>query len=244
MPFNEFIDKCVNDSEHYYYLRSLGRDRRAKDIANIKRHLPPIGQDVLIPHFLSLCEDQSLCPDCDRNQLFSSVLRISSQQLVVWTHYDILDNILVQIKGRKRVILFSPEDCLYLYLESDKSKIIDFDEPSDQLLDKYPLLAKAVRYECVLEESQSLFIPSLWFHNTKALEFSVGMNFFWKDRQISDQNLYNKTDIYGNKDLNPAIDAFSSLDKTVKHIEKLPKKFRDFYFRIIIDRLQNKLNNR
>lgn len=241
MPFNEFIDRCLNDDNHYYYLRSLG-ERRAKDVANISAHFPSIGSEVEVPPLLCLCPDQNNCPDCGQNELFSSVLRISSQQLVLWTHYDIMDNILVQIRGRKRVVLFSPEDCLYLYLEADKSKIIDLDEPPDQLFYKYPLLAEAVRYECVLEESDSLFIPSLWFHNTKALEFSIGINFFWKDRQISEQNFYNKTDIYGNKDLNPAIDAFNSLDKALKHLEKLPKKFKDFYLRIFINRLQNKLN--
>ena len=239
MAFNEFIDKCLNDNQNYYYLRSVGRDRRAREVANIKTHFPSIADDFEIPSFLSICDND--CEDCEQNKLFSSVFRISSKDLVLWTHYDILDNVLVQIKGRKRVILFPPDNSSFLYLESDKSKIIDLDEPMDQLLKKFPLFENAVLYECVLEEGQSLFIPSLWFHNTKALEFSIGMNFFWKDKHISDENLYNKSDVYGNKDLNPAIDAFTNIDKALKHLDKLPKKFRDFYLRIIINKLQNKL---
>ncbi|XP_054153505.1 tRNA wybutosine-synthesizing protein 5-like [Oppia nitens] len=248
LPFNEMIDKCLNDDQHYYYLRSIGSDRRARDVADIRAQFTEISDDVTIPSFMSICQKTDECrstQDCHQTghrQLFSSVFRISSKDLVLWTHYDILDNILVQIKGRKRVVLFPPDNCQYLYLESDKSRVIDIDEPEDLLREKFPLFLNVDRYECVLEEGESLFIPSLWFHNTTALEFSIGMNFFWKDKQLIDDNMYNKSDVYGNKDLNPAVDAFANVDKLVKHLDKMPKKFTDFYLRVIINKLQNKLN--
>ncbi|CAG2163827.1 unnamed protein product [Oppiella nova] len=241
MALNEMIDKCLNDRQNYYYLRSVGSDRRARDVADIRTQFPSISEDITIPSFLAINETKDETQDSDGKQLFSSVFRISSQDLVLWTHYDIVDNILVQIRGTKRVVLFPPNDSLFLYLESDKSRVIDIDEPDDQMKEKFPLFLNARRYECLLEAGESLFIPSLWFHNTKALEFSIGMNFFWKDKQLSQQNLYNKSDVYGNKDLNPAIDAFTNLDKAMKHIDKMPQKFRQFYLRILINKLQKKL---
>jgi tRNA wybutosine-synthesizing protein 5 len=241
MAFNEFIDKCVDKSDEYLYLRSLGSDRRARLIANIKTDFPSIGEDIKIPKFLSINENIIDCNENNENQLFSSVFRISSKDLVLWTHYDIMDNILLQVKGSKRVALFPPESVPFLYLIGDKSQVVDIDAPNEQLANNYPLFLKATRYECILEEGDALFIPSLWFHNVKALDFSIGINFFWKDKQISDNNFYNKSDVYGNKDLVPASDAFVNLDKAIKHTEKLPKKFRDFYLRIMINKLQNKL---
>ncbi|CAG2114104.1 unnamed protein product, partial [Medioppia subpectinata] len=241
MSLSEMIDKCLNDCQNYYYLRSVGNDRRARDVADIRTQFSSISDDLTIPSFLSMNENRDQMQDSAQRRLFSSVFRISSKGLVLWTHYDIMDNILVQVKGSKRVVLFPPNDCLNLYLESDKSRVIDIDEPIDQMRDKFPLFLNARRYECILEESESLFIPSLWFHNTTALHFSIGMNFFWKDKQLAEENLYNKSDVYGNKDLNPAIDAFTNLDKALKHIDKMPKKFRDFYLRILINKLQNKL---
>ena len=46
---------------------------------------------------------------------------------------------LVQINGRKRVVLFSPRDAAYLYLLGDKSQVLDIDTPD---LMAYPHFAK------------------------------------------------------------------------------------------------------
>ena len=58
-----------------------------------------------------------------------------------------MDNFLVQITGRKRVVLFSPRDALNMYLHGDKSAVIDIDHPDTT---KYPLFQNAMRYECTM----------------------------------------------------------------------------------------------
>lgn len=45
-----------------------------------------------------------------------------------------------------------------------------------------------------------LFIPSLWFHNTLTLNASISVNQFFKSLTL-DHGLYQKKDLYGNKDL-------------------------------------------
>ena len=97
---------------------------------------------------------------------------------------------MLQIKGTKRVTLFPPSDAQYLYLCGDKSEIVDIDQVDIEK--RYPLFAKATRYDCILKEGEAIFIPALWFHNTKALQFSIGVNFFWKDKLL--EEFYHKSD--------------------------------------------------
>lgn len=67
-----------------------------------------------------------------------------------------MDNILIQICGRKRVILFPPSDVDCMYMLGDKSLVTNVDEPD---LEKFPLFAKAKRYECELLPGDAIFIP-------------------------------------------------------------------------------------
>lgn len=133
-----------------------------------------------------------------KGAFFSSVFRISSPKLQLWTHYDTCDNILIQVSGRKRIIFYPPTEALNLYLDGDKSKVIDIDSPDLKL---YPDFANAERFEAFLEPGDIVFIPALWFHNVTALDFSISVNVFWKNLGA---HLYDKKDTYGNKDLIPA----------------------------------------
>ncbi len=67
-----------------------------------------------------------------------------------------MDNILIQIVGLKKVILFPPEDVDFLYMCGDKSQILNVDNPD---YDKYPLYLKARKYECEIIPGDVLFIP-------------------------------------------------------------------------------------
>ncbi|XP_032880881.1 tRNA wybutosine-synthesizing protein 5 [Amblyraja radiata] len=204
-----------------YYLRSLGVDPR-KDAADITKQFPTLADDINIPAFF------------DKEQIFSSVFRISSAGLQLWTHYDVMDNLLIQVTGSKQVVLFSPRDAPYLYLTGDKSEVLDLDTPD---LEKYPQFAKAQRYECQLEAGDVLFIPALWFHNTVAKVFGVGVNVFWKHLPA---DCYNKTDTYGNKDPIAASRAMQILDRALKTLDELPDEYRDFYARRMVLRIQSK----
>ncbi|XP_028291729.1 tRNA wybutosine-synthesizing protein 5 isoform X4 [Gouania willdenowi] len=151
LPFNEFV-KRASENKHTdfflsenesYYLRSLGEDVR-KEPADLSRQFPELSEDFHIPSFF------------EPEQFFSSVFRISSCALQLWTHYDVMDNLLAQVTGVKRVVLFSPQNALHLYLSGDKSEVLDIDAPDLKL---YPEFVKAKRYECVLEPGDLLFIP-------------------------------------------------------------------------------------
>ena len=155
-------------------------------MSDLEKHFPELYSDLRIP------------PLFPPESFFSSVFRITSPSLQLWTHYDTCDNILIQIRGRKRIVFYPPSEALNLYLDGDKSRVLDIDNPD---LDQFPRFALAERYEVFLEEGDIIFIPALWFHNVTALDFSISVNVFWKGL---DPALYDKKDTYGNRDLIPA----------------------------------------
>ena len=194
LPFDSLVQRAAqSEHEEYlvsksevYYLRSLGNDLRGREVSDIEELFPELSEDLNIPDLL------------EKDTIFSSVLRVASKGVQLWTHYDVMDNILIQITGRKRAVLYSPDDLRFLYMEGDKSQVIDIDHPD---LEKYPEFQKAKPYECVMERGDILFIPALWFHNMTALDFSVAVNVFWRNLP---RELYDKKDPYGNKDPLPA----------------------------------------
>lgn len=135
LPFDELVQRAAEEKhkeffiseDEKYYLRSLGEDPR-KDVADIRKQFPLLEADIKFPNFFK------------KEQFFSSVFRISSSGLQLWTHYDVMDNFLIQVTGKKRVVLFSPRDAQYLYLSGTKSEVLNIDNPD---LAKYPLFSKA-----------------------------------------------------------------------------------------------------
>ena len=79
---------------------------------------------------------------------------------------------LAQIQGRKRAILFSPEDLDFLY-----GGQVDPEHPD---FERFPLFERATAYECVIEPGDTLLIPANWLHHVRGLEKSitVSCNFF------------------------------------------------------------------
>jgi Cupin-like domain len=79
---------------------------------------------------------------------------------------------LAQIQGRKRAILFSPEDSKLLY-----GGQVDPEQPD---LDRFPLFDHATAYECVIEPGDTLLMPANWWHHVRGLEktITVSRNFF------------------------------------------------------------------
>ncbi|GFO09631.1 tRNA wybutosine-synthesizing protein 5 [Plakobranchus ocellatus] len=229
LPFNEFVERASReentqyfiDSTEKYYLRALGDDPR-NDVANIANHFADLSADVRIPEYY---ED---------SQFFSSVFRIASKGTQLWTHYDVMDNLLIQVIGRKKVVLFAPKDVDYLYMSGDKSRILDVDSPD---LLKFPKFAQARRVEGYLEPGDVLFIPALWFHNMTYVDFGVAVNVFWRHL---DAKFYDTKDPYGNKDLLPAQRATQIVDRALKALEELPEEYQDFYARRLCDRIRSK----
>ena len=219
-----------NNNGELYYLRALGPDGGGGARAGgggqpslLSRDFPSLSRDFRLPDGL-----------VDPARLFSSVLRVSSGGVTVWTHYDVTDNVYAQVVGSKEAVLWAPSEALNLYLDGDKSRVVGVD---DYDREKFPLFARAKRMRAVLQPGDVLFIPAFWFHNMRALDFGVAVNVFWKNLP---QELYDKKDPYGNKDLVPGAKAITMLDNVMRQLQSLPEDVKDFYGRRLIARIQTK----
>jgi tRNA wybutosine-synthesizing protein 5 len=154
---------------------------------------------------------------------FSSALRCSSPGIRLWTHYDICDNLLVHVTGRKRVVLFPPTDVPCLYVDTSSSAVVDIDAPD---FERYPAFRYTHPMECILEPGDILFIPALWFHNVESLEFAISVNFFWHNLS---EDQYDANDLYGNKDLLLAQDAVHHARYAAHALSSLPPSYQPFY---------------
>lgn len=97
------------------------------------------------------------------------VLFVGGEGAKVVMHYDmdLADNFHFNFAGRKKVVLFSPDQTPFLYkvpYSIVSMEIIDLDNPD---FEKYPALQKAKGYEVILEHGEALFIPSKWWHYIK-----------------------------------------------------------------------------
>merc|ERR1711976_326058 len=117
--FHDFIDKITqnrnSENSNTIYLRSTATKNFRKNTANMNIDFPELAKDINLPEFPDIKQD------------FSSVLRISSGKTQVWSHYDTVDNFLIQILGEKEVFLAHPEcaERLKLKVDSDKPDVVD-----------------------------------------------------------------------------------------------------------------------
>jgi len=95
-------------------------------------------------------------------------------------HFDMRENLLICICGTKRLWLYPPHDALHLYpvftpSMSDFSRSAappfkSFDELSQDLQAKYPLLNKSHPVEVMLRPGDMLYLPSCWWHCVEGSE--------------------------------------------------------------------------
>ncbi len=96
-------------------------------------------------------------------------------------HFDSAHNLLVQIHGRKKLILISPRQSRGLYYPSlhlghVNYSPVDVEAPD---LKRFPLFRQVQPLELILEPSEVLFIPVRWWHYARALGTTISLNFWW-----------------------------------------------------------------
>lgn len=107
---------------------------------------------------------------------------------VAATHWDMSNNIACPLVGRRRFLLFPPDQIANLYpgpLEpTPGGQVVSMVDPRAPDLVRYPgyrnALGKAVVAE--LEPGDVLVYPALWWHQVEALDgFNVMINHWWND---------------------------------------------------------------
>lgn len=85
---------------------------------------------------------------------------------------------ITEIYGDKDFIVYPPSDGAYLYPDPKRPNHSLVDDPSNQDLARFPLLARARQLRGVLGPGDMVFVPCGWWHTARALNpsISVGMN--------------------------------------------------------------------
>jgi hypothetical protein len=150
---------------------------------------------LLWHYFTSKLSDLSITPD---NKFLSSAkgweeLRVDAalsssvgnpEQPSIWiggagtsttAHYDVMDNVFVQLHGRKKFLLWGPDALKDLHVYPDihprarKSQFDDVDKLVSILMP---------RQEIILEPGDTLYLPAFTFHQVEALDVSLSINLF------------------------------------------------------------------
>jgi tRNA wybutosine-synthesizing protein 3 len=228
MPFGELLAK-VNDAsdDNFYYLRSIGENPR-KEPAHALLQFPSFARDLKLPSEFWGSEDN----------YFSAVVRVSSGDLQLWTHYDAMDNMLIQLHGEKRVLLFPPSVSGDLYLEGSSSVVRDVDDHDRESFPRFARARKAA-LEVILQPGDVLYIPALWAHHVTALHGpSIALNVFFRHLPTSG---YPSKDLYGNADPIAAASALKSINSAIESLKELPLDYRVFYAGVAAARLESEL---
>lgn len=140
-----------------------------------------VQNDVPIPHF---CSDGSF--DVGEGKLYHSMLWLGPRNTLSPLHFDPLDNLLMQIVGRKRVFLY-PNDrdnnsgsWHYAGFDGNQYNTSPVDPSNPNYLEYPSFQAAPTPYECVIEPGDVLFIPAKWWHHVRSLSWSASANVWWR----------------------------------------------------------------
>ncbi len=103
-------------------------------------------------------------------------------------HWDLPRNLACVVAGRRRFVLFPPDQIANLYpgpidltLAGQPISLVNFEAPD---LDAHPRFATALEHAQAAElgPGDTLYLPSLWWHRVETPEpFGAQVNFWWRD---------------------------------------------------------------
>jgi tRNA wybutosine-synthesizing protein 4 len=222
-PFGAFIRGIENGEK--LYLRSVSAAQPLKQPTNLSTDFPALAADFALPPPFA----QALA------RAHSSPLRISGP-VALWLHYDVLANVLCQIRGAKTLRLHPPSDVPYLAVPPGASSS-DVEVFGADALEKHPLLARTRPHEARLREGDVLYIPPMWFHGARPEEgWSVAVNVFFRNLEEGCYAL--GRDVYGNRDLKGYEEGRRTVERIAKGFDGVPADIKAFYLERLSEELR------
>ena len=146
----------------YLKLLQAGPTKKRIFLFNIFKHLPSLKNDFTYP------------PIADKYLKLPFVF-FGGKGAITRIHQDMdMSNVfLTELKGKKRVVLIDPyfSTLLYRYPFGVHSSV----DPDNPDYDRFPGLAHVKGYECIIENGDTLFMPSGYWHHIEYLEGSFGI---------------------------------------------------------------------
>ncbi|KAJ5636210.1 LCM-domain-containing protein [Penicillium longicatenatum] len=206
------------------YLRSISAEQPSKLPANLATDFPTLQHDFRLPKCLSLVSDN----------VHSSPLRISGP-VTMWLHYDVMANVLCQIRGERRLILFPPDDVQHLHIPPGaSSSTVDIFQTVG--LDTPASIPGTSPQEAILRPRDILFIPPLWLHTacSATSEVSIAVNVFFRNLT---KGYAAGRDVYGNRDLHAYEKSRQDLQRFTRAFDGVPPDMTRFYLRRLAQEL-------
>ncbi|MFZ4877807.1 cupin-like domain-containing protein [Janthinobacterium sp. Mn2066] len=164
-----------------YINTAFAPDRAMQDMSMLAYlDLVASGEHAL-PPYLGNLELRELNSQCHWPTYFDKMgpprFWIGPAGTVTPLHCDYDDNIFAQIWGSKRIFLAPPHHDAFLY--PSEANAILFGSPFDPEapdFDKFPLARQASMVECIVHPGDMLYVPAGWYHQVRALTFSLSSN--------------------------------------------------------------------
>ena len=173
-----------------------------------ERHSPSLSETIPFHEFVEFIRQNPLCNDkylVANNKLldneaarplwndFGSPTSVcnaanASERVFLWLgpsgtitplHHDVMNVLLIQVTGRKRITMFDSLQTPYLYNDAGVYSQVD---PMSPDRNRFPKFQQADVCEIMLDPGEALFIPVGWWHYVEALEPSISVsftNFLW-----------------------------------------------------------------
>ncbi|CAB4015110.1 Hypoxia-inducible factor 1-alpha inhibitor [Paramuricea clavata] len=173
-----------------------------------------------------------------------NMLFVGMPNVVTPLHYDIMQNVFIQLQGKKRFILFGPDQSTNLYPHPvghphDRQSQVDLDKPD---YERFPKFRNVEALEAILEPGDVLYVPTNWWHHVESNKnnCTVSLNFWFED-DLS-QRMFSKIEDSGSSKnpsiLTPAEDmAFKRhVESIVYNMTKSTEKVREIFEEILSGR--------
>ena len=156
--FGEYLDMLESETLPSYYM-----------VFPISEVLPELMREFVLPEY---CRDAAW----SRARFWLSAANTGSP-----LHRDPPDNLYAQIFGRKRFVLFAPEESRNLYPHAMWSGLPDFSRADATRPDygRFPRMRDARRIECEVGAGEVLYLPRYWWHQVTSLEQSASVSLWW-----------------------------------------------------------------
>lgn len=162
-PFDAFIDRITSPGAgNDAYLTAYNSQANAEALSPLQ------GDLGALPKFL--------------NPRAEGMMWIGAAGSFTPLHHDLTNNFIAQVVGRKRLKLLPAGEAGRLYNDVHVfSQIVDLDNPALSAA-RFAKLAGARMYDLILEPGEILYVPLAWWHQVRALDFSVTLtytSFLW-----------------------------------------------------------------
>jgi hypothetical protein len=171
MTFADFLQHTTaSHGPPHFYLH-----RQSLDL-----HLPELRDEIVVPEQIR-----------DFRTLIIS-LWMGPAGSITPIHHDFTDNFFVQVRGRKRVILFRPEPEAAFYRMPFRAgngrpswHISRVGSLESENREAFPRFETADVIDVVVEQGDLLYIPAFFWHEVHSLDSpSISLSYWWEERSL------------------------------------------------------------